>query len=76
MAGPWCAACGELGIAGEGDHERCARALELDTPRFCTRCGRRLDVQVYPTGFSATCRRCDGVHPRDRGRSQGGNVTD
>lgn len=29
----------------------------LETPRFCARCGRKLDVQVTPQGFSARCRK-------------------
>ena len=30
----------------------------LDPPRYCTRCGRKLKVQVLPTGYTATCVRC------------------
>ena len=67
VTGGFCAACGRPGTAGDADHERCTGLLELDPPRFCMRCGRRLDVQIYPQGYRATCRRCDGVHPaRDR----------
>lgn len=64
MAG-YCPACGEPAGGGRA-HDGCAARLELDPPRFCTRCGRRLDVQVLPTGVRASCRRCDGVHPAHR----------
>jgi hypothetical protein len=30
-------------------------ALELEPPRYCTQCGRRMKVQVVPTGWSAAC---------------------
>jgi hypothetical protein len=58
-----CAGCGREGSASDAGHEACTRRLDLEPPRFCTRCGGRLDVQVYPTGYRATCRRCDHVHP-------------
>jgi hypothetical protein len=28
----------------------------LDPPRFCPTCGRRLKVQVTPTGYAARCK--------------------
>ncbi len=62
--GPFCRACGHPEAAGE--HDGCDLRLQLDPPRFCATCGRRLDVQVFPTGYRATCRRCDGVHPAHR----------
>jgi dethiobiotin synthetase len=31
-------------------------AVALDPPRFCARCGRKLRVQVAPTGHRAECR--------------------
>ncbi len=62
----FCPACGQ-GSPGGVPHEACAPRLALDPPRYCTRCARTLDVQVTPTGYSATCRRCDGVHPARRG---------
>ena len=36
---------------------------ELDPPRFCPTCGRRLRVQVAPTGVTATCRDHGPVDP-------------
>lgn len=48
----FCDRCGEpLG----GDHSVCAAARELEPPRFCPHCRRRMKVQVVPTGWTATC---------------------
>jgi hypothetical protein len=53
----YCDACGKP--ANEGDHSRCkARRAHTDPPRFCTQCGRKLAVQVLPTGYTARCVRC------------------
>jgi hypothetical protein len=52
MAG-FCDRCGEP--SGQGDHTACARARELEPPRYCTRCRRRMVVQVTPTGWAARC---------------------
>ncbi|CAJ64629.1 hypothetical protein FRAAL6004 [Frankia alni ACN14a] len=38
-----------------GSHEACARARELEPPRYCRVCRRRLVVQVTPAGWSARC---------------------
>jgi ribosomal protein S18 acetylase RimI-like enzyme len=46
----FCGLCGEPGI-----HDACARRLELEPPRYCTQCRRRMVVQVHPTGWSARC---------------------
>jgi len=32
-----------------------------DPPRFCTRCGRKLVVQVLPVGWTARCVRCGPI---------------
>ncbi len=45
-----CALCGQPGVHAAHDG-----ALELEPPRFCIRCGRRMVVQVHPTGWSAKC---------------------
>ena len=45
--------CGQCGRPGE--HEACRAAAALDPPRYCTRCGRRMVVQVTPTGWTARC---------------------
>jgi hypothetical protein len=51
--GEWCDRCGQP--AGEGDHGACAKARELEPPRYCTRCRRRMVVQVTPAGWTARC---------------------
>jgi hypothetical protein len=38
------------------DHAGCKRARELEPPRFCPLCKRRMTVQVTPTGWTARCR--------------------
>ncbi len=44
------------GLCGEpGTHPECTRKLLLEPPRYCTRCRRRMVVQVHPTGWSARC---------------------
>jgi ribosomal protein S18 acetylase RimI-like enzyme len=50
---PWCGHCGEA-LTPEG-HAACRRAAELDPPRFCGHCRRRMVVQVTPTGWTARC---------------------
>ncbi|WP_253756373.1 biotin synthase auxiliary protein BsaP [Hamadaea flava] len=47
--------CGRCGHPAVADHGGCAAALELEPPRYCAECGRRMKVQVVPTGWSATC---------------------
>ena len=49
---PYCGHCGEPLAT---PHERCAARLELEPPRYCPECRRRLIVQVLPTGFEARC---------------------
>jgi GNAT superfamily N-acetyltransferase len=46
----FCGQCGE-----PGTHEECLRMLELEPPRYCARCRRRMVVQVHPAGWSARC---------------------
>ena len=36
---------------------RCG-AGPTDVPRFCVNCGRKLAVQVLPTGYEARCVSC------------------
>ncbi|MDA0169800.1 hypothetical protein OJ998_11950 [Solirubrobacter taibaiensis] len=50
----FCPGCGRT--VEEAGHESCVRAL--DPPRWCTSCGRKLKVQVLPTGVRAECVRC------------------
>ncbi|HYN75868.1 MAG TPA: hypothetical protein VEV13_06685 [Candidatus Limnocylindria bacterium] len=49
---PYCAHCG--GTAHDG-HPGCGRALELEPPRYCPTCRRRLVVQVTPNAWTARC---------------------
>ena len=53
----FCDGCGKP--AADSDHARCKeRRAHTDPPRFCTQCGRKLAVQVLPTGYTARCVRC------------------
>nr|WP_166387807.1 hypothetical protein [Catellatospora methionotrophica] len=49
----YCDRCGEP--TGTGTHDSCRAARQLEPPRFCTHCRRRMKVQVVPTGWTATC---------------------
>ena len=49
----WCGQCGEA-LDAEG-HAGCRRRAELEPPRYCARCRRRMVVQVMPTGWTARC---------------------
>jgi len=48
--GPYCTGCVHTLLECAG----CGRTL--DPPRFCPQCGRRMAVQVIPTGWVARCR--------------------
>lgn len=50
---PYCGRCG-LPLAG-GAHEACDRRLELEPPRYCPQCRRRMVVQVAPDRWTARC---------------------
>lgn len=49
----FCDRCGEPQAAG--DHVACRAARQLEPPRFCPDCRRRMKVQVVPAGWTATC---------------------
>lgn len=49
----FCDACGRP--PGEGEHVACTRRRELEPPRYCPQCARRMVVQVTPSGWSARC---------------------
>ncbi|MFD0596490.1 hypothetical protein ACFQZ4_33115 [Catellatospora coxensis] len=49
----YCDRCGEPG--GGAAHDGCRAARELEPPRFCAHCRRRMKVQVVPAGWTATC---------------------
>ncbi|MGW0657636.1 biotin synthase auxiliary protein BsaP [Streptodolium elevatio] len=52
-AAPYCDQCGEAAAAA--GHEGCARRRELEPPRYCGDCRRRMVVQVTPRGWTAKC---------------------
>jgi hypothetical protein len=51
--GPYCDRCGQN--RADGEHDACRRARELEPPRYCPACRRRLVVQVTPLGWAARC---------------------
>jgi hypothetical protein len=53
VSAQYCDRCGSPVAAG--GHEACARARDLEPPRYCGQCRRRMVVQVTPTGWSARC---------------------
>jgi hypothetical protein len=58
--------CDQCGVrADAGDHAICTRRRELEPPRFCADCARRMVVQVTPTGWTAVCSRHGERHSQD-----------
>jgi ribosomal protein S18 acetylase RimI-like enzyme len=49
----YCDRCGQPLAAG--GHQPCQGARELEPPRWCRWCRRRMVVQVTPTGWTAHC---------------------
>ncbi len=49
----FCGHCG--GELAATDHTQCRAHLELEPPRFCAHCRRRMVVQVTPRTWTATC---------------------
>lgn len=49
----WCDRCGDALV--ERSHSECVSARELEPPRYCPRCRRRMKVQVLPGGWTAGC---------------------
>lgn len=49
----YCGHCGKE--VAEGTHDGCRQRLELEPPRYCGQCRRRMTVQVHPMGWSARC---------------------
>ncbi len=48
--------CGHCGLPlTQGAHDRCDRRLELEPPRYCPGCRRRMVVQVTPDHWAARC---------------------
>ena len=54
MTEPAAQHCTGCGLPVERCGGRCGR--DLDPPRFCPTCGRRLTVYVTPGSFDAQCR--------------------
>lgn len=67
-AGRYCTRCGDPAPAG---HPECVARARWEPPRFCVHCGRRMVVQVTPTGWSAACSR-HGRVGSDGGAAHGG----
>jgi hypothetical protein len=51
----YCPRCGAA--ASLSEHPDCVRHLELEPPRYCAECGRRMVVEVTPLSWKATCSR-------------------
>ncbi|MFA1540859.1 biotin synthase auxiliary protein BsaP [Actinomadura monticuli] len=53
----YCDRCGEPAAEGDpaGDHAGCRAAREMEPPRYCAHCRRRMVVQVTPLGWTARC---------------------
>lgn len=49
----------------DGGEAPTAARLGLEPPRYCGRCGRRMVVQVVPTGWTARCSRHGSVDSTD-----------
>ena len=48
--------CGQCGHpVTEAVHDACARRMELEPPRYCPQCRRRMVVQVTPGHWTARC---------------------
>ena len=46
---------GEAGEVGESSKHTCVGYAELEPPRYCGQCKRRMVVQITPSGWSARC---------------------
>jgi hypothetical protein len=53
----YCDHCGRQLADGDGGHDACRAARELEPPRYCARCGRRTVVKVTPDRWSSHCTR-------------------
>lgn len=49
--------CGQCGRPAQHEHRACAARAELEPPRYCPECARRMVVQVDPMGWRAVCSR-------------------
>jgi hypothetical protein len=55
MSGSYCDHCGAA--LADGEHAACHSAREMEPPRYCPACARRMVVQVTPGGWTARCAR-------------------
>jgi hypothetical protein len=53
VTGAFCEQCGQP--AAELVHSSCRNRAELEPPRWCRDCRRRMVVQVTPGGWTARC---------------------
>jgi hypothetical protein len=49
-------------------HSDCQSRAELEPPRWCANCGRRMVVQVTPNSWSARCVEHGTINSGDEGR--------
>ncbi|HEY0637485.1 MAG TPA: hypothetical protein VGD67_07545 [Pseudonocardiaceae bacterium] len=63
--------CGVCGAAATAPHPACLARLELEPPRYCAECARRMVVQVTPIGWTARCSRHGTVSSDGTGSSDG-----
>jgi len=49
--------CGQCGGPLDEPHPDCSARAELEPPRYCPECARRMVVQVDPVGWVASCSR-------------------
>jgi hypothetical protein len=49
--------CGQCGgpLEDAAAHKQCAARAQLEPPRYCAHCARRMVVQVLPSGWTARC---------------------
>ena len=50
----YCERCGH-DLESLGADHRCVGSAELEPPRYCGQCKRRMVVQITPAGWSARC---------------------
>jgi len=49
----WCELCGQSRDLDR--HARCSLQADLEPPRWCGSCRRRMVVQITPNGWTARC---------------------
>ena len=64
----YCGHCGKP--IAEETHDACRARLELEPPRYCGQCARRMIVQVLPSGWTARCSQHGGVSAQSVSESE------